>query len=269
MPFKKTRQSALNLAIYQTDKVVHEYADPAAGLHIGEKIILDGIEEEIKDTRILDIGVGAGRTTPALIQISRDYTGIDYSTAMIAECKNRYPGVNFSQCDARDLTSNIKPFFHFIFFSFNGIDCVNHLERQQVLAQIFEMLEPGGLFLFCSHNMNIRPEKPWNGEHYSWGKRPATIVSNAYRLVANSLNYVRNMPLQSEEPQYAVWVDIGHEFRALHYYVQPAEQIRVLQGLGFEDVRACDRKGNPRSPGDTSLQRAPHVYYLARKPAKS
>jgi SAM-dependent methyltransferase len=266
MPFKKTRQAARNLAIYQTDKVVHEYADPAASLHIGEKAILDGITEEIKDTRILDIGVGAGRTTPALIQISQDYTGIDYSAAMIAECKEQYPGITFLQCDARDLTSIFRPFFRFIFFSFNGIDCVNHLERQQILAQVFDLLEPGGLFLFCSHNMNVRPEKPWNRKHYRWDRRPATIVSNVYRLVANSLNYLRKIPLQSEEPQYAVWVDIGHEFRALHYYVQPAEQIQVLQTLGFEDVRACDRKGSPRSPGEPSLQRAPHVYYLARKP---
>ena len=266
MPTKESRQASRNLTIYELDGVVREYADPPASLHVGERAVLDSILDEITDVRILDIGVGAGRTTPSLTQFSKDYTGIDYSAAMIAECRNRYPEVTFLQCDARDMVSKLRPPFGFIFFSFNGIDCVNHQERQQILEQVFELLEPGGLFLFCSHNMNVTPEKPWNRKLYSWDKQLTTYLRNIWGMVTNSLHYFRNIPAQSEQQIYSIWVDIGHEFRALHYYVEPAEQVRVLQARNFQNIQVFDRRGRSRSPSESSLKSAAHVYYLARKP---
>jgi len=266
MPSDNSRQASRNRTIYELDEVVREYADPPASLHVGEKAILEGILEEIQDVRILDIGVGTGRTTPSLIQISKDYTGVDYSAAMIAECINRHPGINFLQCDARDMASNIKPAFGFIFFSFNGIDCVNHQERQKIIGDVFNLLEPGGLFLFCSHNLNVRPDKPWSRRLYSWDKRSLTFLQNIYSITTNSLNYFRNISAQSEEQTFAIWVDIGHEFRALHYYVEPEEQARALKTKGFHDVQVFDRRGRPRDPSVAGLKTAAHVYYLARKP---
>ena len=40
---------------------------------------------------ILDIGVGAGRTTQLLRAISRDYVGIDDSPAMVEMCRAAHP----------------------------------------------------------------------------------------------------------------------------------------------------------------------------------
>jgi len=266
MPSRKSGQASQNLAIYELDEVVDEYADPPASLHVGERIVLDSISEEIKNVRILDIGVGGGRTTPNLIEFSTDYIGIDYSAAMIAECKKRYPGITFLQCDARNMASSLDSAFGFIIFSFNGLDCVSHRGRQQILEQIFDLLEPGGLFFFSSHNLNVVPEKPWNQNLYSWNKSFSTSLLNVYRIVTNSLNYFRNIPSQSKEKNHAVWVDIGHEFRALHYYIEPKEQIRVLQSTGFQGVQTFGPGGKSQPPSEPSLKKAAHVYYLARKP---
>ncbi len=263
---KKPGQASRNLTIYELDGVVREYAEPPASLHIGEKAVLERIAEEITDVRILDIGVGGGRTTPNLIQFSRDYIGIDYSGAMIAACKSKYPETVFFQCDAREMESNLEGSFGFIFFSFNGIDCVNHRERQEILEQTFSLLEPGGLFFFCSHNMNVTPDKPWSRKLYKWDNLSLTFAKNIYGIATNILNYLRNFSAQSKEQNHAMWVDIGHEFRTLHYYVQPRDQIRVLQKKGFRDIRVFDGGGQLRSPSEPSLQRTAHVYYLARKP---
>ena len=62
------------------------------------------IGREFADKRILDLGVGAGRTTPYLLEISKNYIGIDFSPAMIAACQARYPTVEFAVGDARDLS---------------------------------------------------------------------------------------------------------------------------------------------------------------------
>src|SRR5580692_8559610 len=43
-----------------------------------ERIILDKLRPSLKDRKLLDIGIGGGRTTRFLLEISRDYTGIDY-----------------------------------------------------------------------------------------------------------------------------------------------------------------------------------------------
>ena len=84
-----------NEQIWREAKVVDLYAKYSVGLHKNEKILLDRLSGELHGKPILDLGVGAGRTTGSLLEISPDYVGVDYSPEMIRQCQARFPGVKF------------------------------------------------------------------------------------------------------------------------------------------------------------------------------
>ena len=79
--------------------------------------------------RVLDLGVGGGRTTRHLAASSGNYVGVDYSAAMVAYCRQRFPQYRFEHVDARDLADFAAGAFDFVLFSFNGIDFVDHADR--------------------------------------------------------------------------------------------------------------------------------------------
>ena len=102
---------------------------------------------------ILDIGVGAGRTTPWLARRAGNYLGVDYSVSMIEACKIQFPELAFDVADATALDSIESSSFDVIVFSFNGIDNIHPLAaREKCLNEVARVLKPGGLFIFSEHN---------------------------------------------------------------------------------------------------------------------
>src|SRR5206468_7672141 len=85
---------------------------------------------------ILDIGVGGGRTTPYLAELSRHYVGIDYSEEMVRACRSRYPGQRFELCDASNLTEFADKSFDAVIFSFNGIDYLGPEGRSRCFSEV-------------------------------------------------------------------------------------------------------------------------------------
>src|SRR5689334_19440181 len=73
------------------------------GMMPAEATILSKIRKDIQDKAILDIGVGAGRTTSYLLEVSRDYVGIDNSGDMVKACQKRFPNVAFRVSEACDM----------------------------------------------------------------------------------------------------------------------------------------------------------------------
>ncbi len=150
-----SRQDAANQNAYGDPAVVGCYAGSGARLFPSEKAILSRMANGVRGRRILDLGVGGGRTTPHLLELTADYLGVDDSPELIAACQAKFPGVRFEQGDARALEILGEGTFDPVFFSFNGIDHVSHPERQQILAQVMHVLKPGGLFWFSSHNVRV------------------------------------------------------------------------------------------------------------------
>src|SRR5215510_4199770 len=72
-------------------------------LEVHERAALARIVDHVRDKRILDIGVGAGRTVSGLRELSENYVGIDYVQEMVDHCRNRFPGVQFDRVDARSM----------------------------------------------------------------------------------------------------------------------------------------------------------------------
>ena len=102
---------------------------------------------------VLDMGVGGGRTTPALSSRSSRYVGADYSHAMVEACARRFPGLDFRHCDATNMAQFADGEFDAMVFSFNGIDYINDdAGRARCLAETSRVLKPGGVFIFSSHH---------------------------------------------------------------------------------------------------------------------
>ena len=141
-----------------TDHNRRRWSRPAAvrayhgreGLFRAEEVILGMLGEEFRNRKILDVGVGAGRTTPHLLQISDQYVGIDYSSAMIESCKSRYPAVDFRVCDAKNLSEFLNDSFDLIVFSYNGIDCMPHEDRLIIVRDPSCLFRRRCFCVFCT-----------------------------------------------------------------------------------------------------------------------
>src|SRR4051794_34579063 len=113
----------VNLATYRNRLIVSQF-EREATLQPPEHTLFDSVAQEFRGKRILDIGVGGGRTTPHLLAISDDYVAVDYSPEMIERCRAAYPAERFVLGDARDLSRFNPGSFDLIVFSYNGIDYV-------------------------------------------------------------------------------------------------------------------------------------------------
>lgn len=162
-----------NLELYNTERVV-AYFDSLSGLQPVERYVFEKYVSA--GMRVVDIGVGAGRTTPWLAERASRYLGVDYSSAMIDVCKAKYPKLEFKHGDATDLSFIPDSAFDAAIFSFNGIDCIpTDRGRLQCLSEMRRIVKPGGVVIFSSHNAKRLGEYPvFNG---------ATVGRKAWRTV--------------------------------------------------------------------------------------
>src|SRR5690606_25441058 len=104
---------------------------------------------------VLDVGVGAGRTTRYLHPVARSYRAIDISEGMVEACRARFPRVDIGVGDARTLDGTGDASCDLVLFSFTGIDYIDHSERPRVYQAVLRVLRPGGAFVHSSHNLRI------------------------------------------------------------------------------------------------------------------
>jgi ubiquinone/menaquinone biosynthesis C-methylase UbiE len=155
--------AALNLRTYNKADVAAHYAGMSY-LTPCERLLF---ETYIKPgMTILDLGVGGGRTTSWLASIASRYVGIDYSEAMVQQCRSRFPHLEFLVADASDLSVFPSASFDAAVMAFNAIDYIVPDEaRARFLKECLRVLRPGGVFIFSSHNPRAIFARPsWNPE---------------------------------------------------------------------------------------------------------
>lgn len=120
-------------------------------LHESERLLFETYLKE--GMAILDVGVGAGRTTPYLSALAAHYVGIDYSHGMVVRCGEKFPTTSFLEMDASEMSAFRDYSFDAVIFSFNGIGCLPTDEaREKCLRECARVLRPAGVFILSSHN---------------------------------------------------------------------------------------------------------------------
>lgn len=236
-----------------------------------EQMLFERVRSEASGQRILDLGIGSGRTTPHLLGISRDYVGVDYASKMVDSAKQRFPDVDLRQLDARDLSTFPDGHFGLVVFSHNGMDYVDHEGRLRILREAFRVLRSGGRFVFSSHNLateEARADLPaWRKfafPEFEWKRRFLVLraIRHGFDTARRVVNHARRLPREARHDGYAILNDCAHEYTLMTYYVSLAAARRQLSDAGFASIEAFEIAGTPATPASAD----PWLHYLARKP---
>lgn len=258
-----------NRALYESRAMADEYERWAGsfGLFEPEKVILDRLAGELAGGSLLDVGVGTGRTTPALSAACRRYAGIDYAQAMVDRCRRLFPNLDFRLQDARDLSAFEPRSFDAVWFSYNGIDYVPPEDRALVLRECSRVVRPGGALIFSSHNLHAPSRAPalfpeWRRE----GHPVRCLISNLRRLFRHARHHVNYRARKARERSgdgYALLVDMAHGYRLMTCFVTPEFQHQQLREAGFDAVEIFALDGS--APAAGSRPSDAWLYYFARK----
>jgi SAM-dependent methyltransferase len=154
----ETSHAPANRALFEQADVVDFYDDDDRGLfeveaHVFSRHVAPGC-------RVLDLGVGAGRTTSWLLARARKYVALDYSEHMVDRARERHPGAEIVVGDAADLSRWPDESFDVVVFSFNGIDCLDGDGRQGCLRECSRVLTDSGRLILSRHNARCVVEWP-------------------------------------------------------------------------------------------------------------
>ncbi|HEX3239241.1 MAG TPA: class I SAM-dependent methyltransferase [Solirubrobacterales bacterium] len=203
---------------------------------------------------VLDIGIGAGRTSRTFAAIAGSYVGIEIAPRMLERARAVVPqgdAIELLLGDARDLSALGERRFDLVLFSFNGIDYVDHEERLGVLAQMRQHTAADGYCSFSSHSLAALPLEVPHARRPS-PMRPLSSSSEflATRRRAKLLREI-NAEIDLGAARRQGWTILRDEDRDLtSYYVDPAEQRRQLDEAGFELIEIMDLEGVVRDAAD-------------------
>ena len=127
-------------------------ADSSPHRRQGEATLLECLPESIG--RFLDLGSGGGRLL-ALVKEARpnaEAVAVDFSAAMLEVLRNAYRGDAQTSIVEHDLSSPLPELgkFDAVVSSF-AIHHVTHERKRTLYAEIFERINPGGMFLNLEH----------------------------------------------------------------------------------------------------------------------
>lgn len=250
-----------NQRIYEDTGVIDMYRT-VAPLHPAERSMFEPLSDELRTSLLLDIGIGAGRTTAYLAPKVGHYVGVDYSHGLVRAAQQLFPDSDIRWCDARDMSQFEDASFDFVNFSFNGLDSLDHDGRLQVLAEVHRVLRPGGRWMFSSHNRDYvrRGLLPWQGRF----KPGRVMLKKSAEALRHHKNWRRLRKEQVETPEYALVNDEAHDYALLTYYITPDAQVRQLEEAGFTDIRMYDQSGCELA-AESASPASVWLYYASRR----
>jgi ubiquinone/menaquinone biosynthesis C-methylase UbiE len=257
--------SAKNQSVYTRAGIVNYYAQ-LNQLQPAEKAILTQLKDRLPTLKMLDIGIGGGRTTHHFQPLVKDYTGIDYAPEMIGACQQRFAQTQRSMAlavvDARDMHQFEDDSFDFVLFSFNGIDYVSHADRLKILQEIHRVGKPGGYFLFSSHNLQAMAR----GFDYRQQitRNPLKTYVNVVMWALLRLFNAAISQKQINSADYLILKDESHNFRLQTYYIRPEAQTKQLE-FGFKHIEMYPwRQDQAVTMDDSSIESNLWLYYFCR-----
>ncbi|MBI9020366.1 MAG: class I SAM-dependent methyltransferase [Verrucomicrobia bacterium] len=226
-----------NQSLYGRSDIATGYAGES-NLQAPEETILRELIPFLPTAKMLDIGVGGGRTTLHFAKWVSEYVGVDYAERMVEACRRRFAGypdtISFQVCDARSMEQFEADSFDFVLFSYNGIDCIDHEGRLTVLQEVGRVGKSGGTFAFSSHNLNSAVN------FFEWRRMisldPRRLRRTVKRLFLRFV-YNRDVKLGTvRNSAHTLLSDRSYRCKMQHYYIRPLAQIEQLKEH-FTDVR--------------------------------
>jgi SAM-dependent methyltransferase len=239
----------------------------------GEPVALAALAPLVRDQPVLDVGVGGGRTTAILHLLSSDYVAVDYSDEMVDVFRRRYPDAEIHRADARDLSQFDDNRFGLVYFSFNGLDSVDHDGRALVLAEFHRVLRPGGHILFSTLNKTGPAYRggPWRSPSTGdslpyraarfFGRLPFRIPAYA----ASYRNWWQNRQLHVDHGSWALRTLGAHNYGVVAHFTTLAAELEALVAIGFEPTTTFGDDGRELQPAD-DLRAINWFHISARKP---
>ncbi|HEY0418079.1 MAG TPA: class I SAM-dependent methyltransferase, partial [Acetobacteraceae bacterium] len=141
----------INRRTYRSAHSRHVYGKAEGWKDEAERLALAHVRDLAGEGPILDIGFGGGRTVPLLRAMSENYVGIDYTPELVTLARQRFPGVDLREMDARKLDFPDNS-FRLAVFTYNGIDSAAPEHQESIIREVHRVLQPGGAFVFSSLN---------------------------------------------------------------------------------------------------------------------
>jgi tRNA (cmo5U34)-methyltransferase len=118
----------------------------------GESVLLEHVPRDVR--RVLDLGTGDGRLI-ALLQRDRPEmvgVGLDFSEVMLEAARERFAGNERVELVKHDLAEPLPALGRFdaVVSSF-AIHHLEHDRKRSLYGQVFDLLEPGGVFANFEH----------------------------------------------------------------------------------------------------------------------
>ncbi|MCW5922946.1 MAG: class I SAM-dependent methyltransferase [Saprospiraceae bacterium] len=230
-------------------------------LQLPEQRIIEILKDQLPHMRMLDLGIGGGRTTLHYAPLVKEYVGSDYAENMVTICRERFHNagahVSFEQIDATDMSEVPDNSFDFVLFSYNSIDCVEPEDRVKVFQEARRVGKKGGYFAFSSHNIQYI-DKMYT---FKWHKNLRDFLYQFYRLVL--LVYYNGFPGKYLRMNETVFRDGVERFSISLYYSKPDYQMQQLREQKFKNIRAFSVKTGKELTGEAfSACKEAWIYYL-------
>lgn len=159
---------------------------------------------------LLEIGCGSGyyvEVFEALCKSRVRYTGLDYSQAMVARAKTRYPGATFVQGDATALDFPDNAFD----IVFNGVSLMHILDFEKAIAEAARVAGQGVIF----HSVPLLEQHPTvHLTKYAYGAPVVEVVFNRAHLLEMFARHGLTIQQSWFSEDYDVAAVIGESSRA-------------------------------------------------------
>jgi SAM-dependent methyltransferase len=118
----------------------------------GESVLLDHVSREVRS--VLDLGTGDGRLLALLMRDRPNVggVGLDFSDVMLEAARDRFAGDERIELVQHDMTAPMPALGRFdAVVSSMAIHHLEHDRKRTLYAEVFDLLEPGGVFANFEH----------------------------------------------------------------------------------------------------------------------
>lgn len=254
MPAYSVLKKRLIARYAQKDLLLPYVEKSKEGLWKSEEILIKRFFAK-KNSKVLDLGCGAGREAIPLAKQGFRVTGIDSCPQMIEQAKKlstqEKAHALFLEMDAAQLKFRNNS-FDYVLFTNNGFEQIPGIKRRlRLLKNMHKVLKPTGRFIFTTHSRFV--PGPFFLNYFKW----------AFDYVLFKVKKILKIKQETAEFGDAVILDRG---KLYVHFSNPLEVIKLIKKAGFssEYFNSKQRIEGKKGPSFFAYFQEP-VFYVCKK----